>query len=65
MAGPSPAMTIKSQALPLNTSLPGLTRQSMMNRNSENQYCSRAWRLIMDARVKPGHDAYLFVQARP
>jgi hypothetical protein len=28
----------------------------MMNRNSKNQYYLRTWRLIMDARVKPGND---------
>jgi hypothetical protein len=44
-------------AIPLSESLPGLTRQSMMNRSSENQYCLRMWHLIMDARVKPAHDA--------
>ena len=37
-------------------SSPGLTRQSMMNCNTKNQYCLRTWRLIMDARVKPAHD---------
>ena len=37
-------------------SLPGLTRQSMMKRHTGWTYGFAALTLIMDARVKPGHD---------